>query len=305
MIFPTPPDIAAGFRTGLSALLLVCFVASPIHAQERERAAAATPDADAADDRTSDAEPIFPWVGEELYYSVRVSDAEAMRGGVRAGNIERHGNSLYVPINGTAQSRGFLDAAYPIDDRANTFLDPESLVPYRTEKQFNENGKFRSYDVDYRHNRFAAEVERHREDRQSNFESPIPDSTHDMLTWVYDYRQNDLSLGDKHQYFIYDGWLLSRIHLEVVEREELLTPIGWFNTWKVKFQREILDPEENTNSDGEEVGPPELSTKEQARHTGHIWFSRDENHIPVRLTIDTAFGAGNAVLIHYQPGEPR
>lgn len=265
----------------------------------------------------------FPWAGEELYYSVRVNDTEAMRGGVRAGQIQNRGDQYYVPLNGVAQSRGFLDAAYPIDDRANTFIDPTTFRPLRTEKEFDENDRFRSYDVDYLHSSFTAKVERKREGHEAHFESPIPNTTHDMITWMYELRKTgELSVGDRFSFYIYDGWLLSRLDLEVVGREDLLTPMGWFKTWRLSFRRSIMDAEvkneeadEDNESDPQDDAdeddaddnphPPTTRIKEEARHTGHLWLSRDENLIPVQVTIDTVFGAGRAVLIRYEPGTGR
>ncbi len=257
-----------------------------------------------------DDEPLFPWVGEELYFSIRVNEAEAMRAVLRTGDIRTRGGTPYLPISGVARSRGVLHSFYPIDDRANTFLNPETNRPLHTEKTFDENGKTRSYNVTYQHDRFKAQVQRLRENREANFKSPIPDNTHDMLTWIYDLRRQgmNLSMGDQFSYYVYDGWLLSRIDLEVVGREDTLTPMGWFKTWKISFSREIMDATwaHVANDDVSEDDPPQapsISLKEPARHTGHIWLSRDANLLPVKLTIDTMIGAGVALLIRYVPGQ--
>ena len=320
-------------RTGalLAGVIACCVVAAPLYADDTPSVSSAVGEVSVAGDQldeaapldgddivdVSDSDELFPWTGEELYYSVRVNDAEAMRGGIRAGDVRRQGRRAYLPLSASVHSRGFLDSLYPIQDRANTFLNPETTFPFRSEKEFEENGQFRSYDVDYDHASFTASVERHREDRESTFQSAIPDGTHDMLTWLYEFRQSDdLSIGDEFSYFIYDGWLLSRLDLQVAERVDVLTPIGWFKTWRVEFSREILEVEdsddnadeaEEASNDGDsdvDPVPPELSIQEEARHTGSIWLSRDENLIPVQVTIDTTFGDGRAVIIGYQPGEP-
>jgi len=328
MISSTPSTATGTFA---AVLIAACFVATPLYADDTSSSAVddVSVHQEPLDEQVSidddeivevtDSDALFPWTGEELYYSVRVNDAEAMRGGIRAGDVRRQGQHAYLPLSASVHSRGFLDSLYPIEDRANTFLNPDTTFPFRSEKEFDENGQFRSYDVDYDHASFTANVERHREDRESTFESAIPDGTHDMLTWLYEFRQSDdLSIGDEFSYFIYDGWLLSRLDLQVAERVDVLTPIGWFKTWRVEFSREILEVEDNSDNDdaqeAEEASndsdsdvdpvPPELSIQEEARHTGSIWLSRDENLIPVQVTIDTTFGDGRAVIIGYQPGEP-
>ncbi len=245
----------------------------------------------------------FPWIGEELYYSVRVNDSEALRAGMRIGEMEYRGDTPYVPMSGVARSRGFFDAVYPVDDRINVYLDPVTVQPFRSEKRLDENERFRTYDVDYRRNDFIAYVERYRRDRQSTFQDPIPRKTHNMVSWLYQLRSSGpLSMGDQFSYYIYDGWLLSRIDLEVVGREDLLTPIGWFKTWEVKFERDILRAR-RANSNDDTPNPPEITIDEEARHTGSVWFSRDENLIPVKFSVDSTLGSGDVVIIRYQPGE--
>jgi hypothetical protein len=248
-------------------------------------------------------EDAFRFVGEELYFSVRISGAEAMRAGIRIGQVQERDGRTFVPINGMARSRGLFDAVYPLDDRANTYVHPLTYFPIRSEKVFEEAGKRRTYFVDYRQQRFEADVERERDDRTTRFNAPIPGETHDMLSWLYHFRDNGpLSIGDEFSYYIYDGWLLSRVDLEVIGREELLTPMGWFMTWKIYFSREIMEVNRTYRSSSESPAtPPDVSVREHARHTGHLWFSRDENLLPVQLTIPTMLGYGEAVLIRYQP----
>ena len=249
----------------------------------------------------------FPWVGEELYYSIRINGAEAMRAGIRSGEIRHRENGpSYVPINAMAQSRGFFNAIYPLDDRANTFLSPTTFQPLRSEKVFDEAGKLRSYLVDYRQSSFEARVERERENRSTRFSAPIPGATHDMLTWFYALRSlRGLAIGDQFSFYIYDGWLVSRLDLEVVGAEDLLTPMGWFKTWRISFSREIMNVRSGGVDENGLLRPPNVTVRERARHSGLLWFSRDENLLPVRATISTMLGSGEALLIRYQPGEER
>jgi hypothetical protein len=245
--------------------------------------------------------PSFRWANEELYYSIRLNGVEAMRGVVRAGQPRISNNRAYVPISGTARSMGFFNSVYPLDDRANTFMNPVSHLPWRSEKLFDEKGTIRGYNVTYQHGGFEARVERRHNERVSNFTAPIPGETHDMLTWTYALRARErLELGDKFSYYIYDGWVLSRLDLEVVDREDVYTPMGWFKAWKVNFSREIM---------GTRAGPmrnnvrtePIVRIREPARHTGSFWVSRDENHIPIKVAINTFLGVGEAVIIRYKP----
>lgn len=246
--------------------------------------------------------PRFRWSGERFVYSVRLNGAEAMRAGVRAGSPKVHHDRPYVPVSATARSVGFFRSVYPLEDRADVYVDPASLLPYRSEKLFREAGKERSYAVDYRPDAFRAKVRKTRQDRTYNFHRHLPSNTFDMLSWVYDLRVQEVAIGERFTYHIYDGWKISRVHLEVVGREDIYTPMGWFKTWKLTFRREVVDSHARRDDQGRPTHP-ELKTRVHAQHEGHFYLSRDENLLPVKLTMKTSFGLSDAVLIDYTPAD--
>jgi hypothetical protein len=243
----------------------------------------------------------FRWPGEEFYYSVRLNGAEAMRASLRAGDLRRSNNRPYVPISAVAQSVGFFQGIYPIDDRANTFVDPESFRPLRSEKLFQERGKTRGYKVDYIHSTYRAKVEKQKEKRTFRFNYSIPGTTHDMISWMYDLRSREsLKVGDTFTYYIYDGWKLSRVSMEVLAKEDVYTPMGWFKSWKISFGREVLKSHKKKDDDGKPITPL-LRVKTPDKHSGYLYLSRDENRLPIKVSLGTKFGTSEALLIRYKP----
>lgn len=248
-------------------------------------------------------QPSFRWPGEEFYYSVRINGAEAMRAGVRVGQVRVQNSRFYVPISGTAQSTGFFHSIYPLDDRADTFFDPQTFLPLRSEKTFHEKGQTRSYFVDYYQSSYLARVEKMRKNRTIQTRHAIPSTTHDMLTWLYELRTAPpYEIGQKFSFFVYDGWSLSRIDFTVRAKEDVYTPMGWFKGWKLDFRREVLHVTTGRPvPPSKDPAPPILKVRESGRHSGNFWVSRDENRLPIKLKINTILGAGEAVLIKYQP----
>ncbi|MGM0556378.1 MAG: DUF3108 domain-containing protein [Myxococcota bacterium] len=246
--------------------------------------------------------PRFRWAGEQFYFSIRLNGAEAMRASIRAGDIRKKGDHSYVPVSGNAESVGFFRNVYPMQDRADSFIDPYNLVPHRSEKDFREAGKTRTYEVDYKHGGYSARVVKSKQKREFKFNFAIPGRTFDLLSWVYDLRAQHVSTGEKFVYFIYDGWKLSRVHLEVVGKEDVYTPMGWFKTWKVKFRREIVRTRKQTDKNGKSTAP-KMRTHEANEHNGYFYLSQDENLLPVKLTMKTSFGMSEAVLLKYKPAE--
>jgi len=260
-------------------------------------AGVAWPDEGRADTREADQRVTFPWSGEQFVYSLRVNEAEALRASVKAGEVRRNGDQFYVPLALNVRSVDFFDNVYPVDDSGDTYMNPETMRPYRSEKHFQEAGKSRTYKVEFLRSKYAAQVEKTKKNREQKFKRAVPATTHDMMTWLYDLRQREFSVGKTFRYYVYDGWKLSHVYMTIVGREDLYTPAGWFKTWKFEFERKVLSSKHNRHG-GKPVAPI-LEVKEPSEHAGHFWLSRDENRLPLRVTIPTSFGAGEAVLVKY------
>lgn len=238
----------------------------------------------------------FRWAGEELYYSVRLNGVEAVRAGVRTGDVRYKDGHPYVAVSGTAQSTGIFDTIYPVNDRAHTYVNPHTLRPLRSEKFFDEAGNVRSYHVDYVHSTYQAKVRRERKEQNTRkFTKPIPGTTNDMMTWFYELRnKRTLEVGERLSYYIYDGWRLYKLEAQVVKREDVYTPTGWFKTYKIDFTRTSLRSRRNKGAS------PLISVAKPATPSGSLWVSRDENLIPVKVAVATEWGVGEAVLIKYK-----
>lgn len=283
--------------------LALCLCLWPALAQAT--AGAQTPGADAVPSAPAEFVP-FRWSGEELYYSFRFNGAEAMRAALRTGKPRTNSLGTYIPLAAFAQSVGLFHRLYPLEDRASTYLDAQRLVPMRSEKDFREKGEKRLYEVDYAHEEFEARVERAHQDNLRRFRTPILPNTHDMLSWLYHLRANtDLRVGQQTSFYVYDGWLVSHITIKVVAREDVLTPMGWFKTWRVDFVRDIVTTHvavENAAHRATAPTTPAVRVKEAARHSGSFWLTRDENRLPVRVRVNTMFGDGEGVLVRFKHG---
>ena len=288
---PRPARAPRSWIAALAALVLCTVLPAVTQADGTNPLAQADADAEA-----------FRWHGEEFYYSIRLNGAEAMRASIRAGSVRYVNDRAYVPISGVAQSVGFFSNVYPLNDQAHTFLDPGDCRPLRSEKYFHERGQKRTYKVDYVHSTYRAKVEKKKEKRTFRYHYSIPGTTHDMLSWMYELRaREDFEVGDELSYYIYDGWKLSRVDLEIVGKEDFYTPMGWFKGWKLSFVREVLKSKHQKKQG--KPREPLLRVKTPDKHSGHVWFSRDENRLPIKVAIDTKFGVSTASLIKYTPAK--
>lgn len=245
--------------------------------------------------------PGFRWPNEEFYFSVRFNGIEAMRAMLRSGTVQHTRNRAYIPLSALARSVGFFQNIYPLDDRANTFMSPGDYRPLRSEKHFEERGQTRIYEVDFLHDTFLARVFKSHQTSSSRHNFAIPAQTHDMLSWLYALRDRPmLKVGDEFFYYVYDGWKFSRIDMTVEGKEDVYTPMGWFKGWKIRFVRQVMTSENQKNEHSEPIAP-QLTMRNPKDRTGHVWVSRDENRLPIKVSINTEFGTGEAVLVKYTP----
>ena len=251
--------------------------------------------------------PSFPWQGEELYFKILVNGSEAGQASVRVGEIRRTKTQSYIPLSARAQSVGFFQTVYPLDDRADTYLDPTTGQPLRSEKLFQEAGKARSYKVNYTPKAFEAKVHKvylkspkNPTESARTYSRAIPAQTHDSFTWFFALRGEPTltEVGSRFTYHIYDGWKLSRLELEVMQKDRVLTPLGWHDVVRVDFSREILHSSSQTLE--QKPAAPKLRTLKPATPLGSAWFTVDERRLPVKMNMSSAtYGVGEVLLAKY------
>lgn len=216
--------------------------------------------------------PHFPWQDEELQYKIQVNGATAVMATLRSGKVRQLGEGAhYVPLSASAKSVGVFSAIYPVDDRANTFINPATLEPLRSEKVFREAGKERTYRVDFAPKAQQAKVHKTLKNgeevaRKYTFITEMPLTTDDALSWVYRVRAlPEIKEGQTIELFLYDGWKLSRMDLKIVGQEDVHTPAGWFKgAWKIEVHRELLRTRTRRDKSTTEAAIKDARTGERA-----------------------------------------
>jgi len=257
--------------------------------------------------KLAQAQANFQWEGEELYYKINVNGSEAAHAAVRVGDVRLAKGRPYVALSAKAKSVGLFHTIYPMDDRGNTFIDPLSFQPIRSEKVFREAGRGRTYKVDYLPHKFSSDIikiyhkdEKNPKDRERKYSRALPNTTHDAFTWFLEIRTIEkFTPGDKLSYYIFDGWKLSRVDLTVIGEERVLTPMGWYNATRFDFEREILGTKRKL-VDRKPVSP-ELRVVKPAKPTGSLWLSADSKRLPVKIEMGSTYGTGEVLLAKYVP----
>jgi len=209
-------------------------------------------------------------VGEQLNYQVYLGKGNQPVGTLNFAvkSRGRYFNRDGLQLSGSAQTSG--PAVIAVRDQVTSYVDPATLLPFRTELNFSE-GKYQSaktYTVDQDRGTATTDTSRDRID--------IPVGTHDLLSAFYALRtfaptidkQNGISIMAVNK---------PRVLLITARRREVIELNGQKIT-AVVLELKTDDPQ-----------PDKLQIR--------IWVGDDSRHLPLRITAVTELGAMRADLI--------
>lgn len=220
--------------------------------------------------------------GEKLTF--RVYYQSAITGKVTAGeaklevkrkSVTKSGRETYH-IEGTGRSKGAFNFFFKVDDRFETFIDEQALIPWYFTRRTREGGYKKDDEVTFRQNQGLA-VSR-------NAVKRIPANTQDIMSVFYYARTLDLTgveAGESFplSFFLDDSLYVSKIVF--LGREELTTALGKFNC--LKFKPMVL-----TGNVFKEPYPMQL------------WVTDDMNRLPVMVQTAVIVGSVKIELIGYE-----
>ena len=209
-------------------------------------------------------------VGEQLNYRVFLGKADTSIGSL---NFEIKSRGRFFNRDGlqvVASAETIGPAAFAIRDQITSYVDPATLLPFRTEIKLSE-GKYqhlRNYNLDQ--DRGAANAEGTRE----RFDIPV--GTHDLISAFYALRTFDLTPKRNNS-----------VSIMAIHHPRILTVKS--------IQRETID------LNGQKIAAImlQLTTDDPQpdRQQIRIWVGDDGRHLPLRIAAVTDLGPVHADLI--------
>jgi hypothetical protein len=189
-------------------------------------------------------------------------------------NKQFHTRNTYH-IVGLGSTRGILDAFYKVNDRYETYIDEDALIPWHFLRRTKEGSYVRNDDVEFdRINKLA---------KGTYATRTVPDNVQDILSAIYFARTLDFASANPGDVFPFDFFLDDSIYISQVVfqgRETIKSPIGSFRC--LKFKPMVL------------VGPVFSEPYPMT-----VWISDDQNRIPVRVESKVLVGKVKVVLVDF------
>ncbi|MFH1120616.1 MAG: DUF3108 domain-containing protein [Bacteroidota bacterium] len=220
--------------------------------------------------------------GENLTF--RVYYHSAITGKVTAGEaklevkkrtVTKNGRETYH-IVGTGQSKGAFNFFFKVDDKFETFIDEQALIPWYFTRRTREGGYKKDDEVTFRQ-QYGLAVSR-------NAVKRIPENTQDILSVFYYARTLDITgvkPGESFplSFFLDDSLYVSKIVF--LGREQIKTGLGTINC--LKFKPMVLK--------GEVFNEP---------YPMELWITDDLNRLPVMVKSAVIVGSVKMELIGYE-----
>jgi hypothetical protein len=219
--------------------------------------------------------------GELITYKVTYGLLHAGFASLKVENSKINGKQG-LHVIGTGWSVGIMDLLFPVRDNYESYFDPNTMRPQRFIRNIKEGGHTKNKEILFDFKDLNATVINYKKQIKKDY--PIHNNVKDMMMAVYYFRNLDFNKLETGEIISIDLFFDEEIHsikIIVKGRERLQTKFGHINTLVIM----PLVQKGRVFKENESVT---------------IWFSDDENKIPVRLKASILVGSIKMDLEEYK-----
>ena len=217
--------------------------------------------------------------GETLTYDVTWSVFPAGRVIATLQRAEGRTPEVYETVT-TARTQGFVSLVYRVENEFHSFFDPQSICSLQIHKRIQEGRRKKDTRIVFdAAQKCAILTEKDLTRPQAppkHAENAIPDCVADVVTAFYAVRARPLRVGTSLLLPINDGAKTYEVTVEVQAREEIQTPLGLRPAFRVE--------------------PKVFGGLYRRKGRMLVWFSDDEQRLPLRIKASVAAGTITGTL---------
>jgi hypothetical protein len=217
--------------------------------------------------------------GERLTYDVTWSIFPA---GTVSATLQSEGQKPkdHYIVTTTAHSQGFVSLLFNVQNEFQSFFNPQTLCSERISKKINEGRRHKETEIVFDSQRKLAILDERDLNKPheppKHAENEIPNCVEDVVTAFYYLRRQDFQTGQPLHLPLNDGSKTYDVTLDVQAQETIQTPMG--------------------NQSAIRVEPKVFSGLFKRKGRMLVWFSDDDQHLPLRIKFMVAVGAITATL---------
>jgi len=217
--------------------------------------------------------------GERLTYDVTWSVFQAGTVSATLQSAFQASKDDYAVIT-TAHSQGFVSLLFNVDNEFRSVFSPQSLCSERISKKINEGRRHKQTEIVFDSPRKLAILDERDlnkpQEPPKHAENEIPNCVEDVITAFYYLRNQDFQIGKPLHLPVNDGSKTYDATIDVQALEAIQTPLG--------------------RSSAIRVEPKVFSGLFKRKGRMLIWFSNDDQHLPLRIKFMIAVGTITATL---------
>jgi len=217
--------------------------------------------------------------GERLTYDVTWSVFQAGTVSATLQSAVQGSKDNYIVIT-TAHSQGFVSLLFNVDNQFRSVFDPKTLCSGRISKKINEGRRHKETEIVFESQRNLAILDERDlnrpHDPPKHAENEIPNCVEDVVTAFYYLRNQDFQIGKPLHMPVNDGSKTYDVTLDVQGRESIQIPLGHRSAIRIE--------------------PKVFSGLFKRKGRMLVWFSDDDQHLPLRIKFMIAVGPITATL---------
>ncbi|PYV24460.1 MAG: hypothetical protein DMG24_11420 [Acidobacteria bacterium] len=224
-----------------------------------------------------DSEPFSP--GETLTYDL---SWQIFPAGELVATLTRSGQGAKdaYEVKATAQSKGFVSLLYTVQDEFRSVFDPHTLCSQSLSKKVNEGRRHKNTQIVFDSARKLAILDERDLATQGappkHAENAAPACVEDVISAFYFIRRQPLRVGEQIRLPINDGSRTADVRVEVQALEKIRTPLGTQTAFRVE--------------------PTVFGGLLKRKGRMLMWFSDDQQHLPLRVKAIISVGTITADL---------
>lgn len=219
----------------------------------------------------------FPFtVGEKLTFDISWMGFHAGIATIEVYQRTKYKDKDVYHIVSTAKSGSFVSAFYPVDDRAESFIDANKLFSYFHKVRVREGELKNDKETEFDQANHKAYYRKTGE-KEEVFD--VPPKVQDALSCFYYFRTLDsIEIGKPIFIDTFESEKTWQLEVQVLRKERIKTPVGEFDTILIK---------------------PLLKFKGIFVHKGdvYLWVTDDYRRMPVQIKSKVIIGYFTATLI--------